>query len=225
MPMVPLIVGGALVAGGAIGSAVSGAMKTGRRPDQRNYSYNYDASKDPFYKGQQRSYDGLMAASDVAMLEAQGKLGPSVAEQQMRAGQAQAAQQGMAMAASARGGAGAQEAAQRQAQDAAQLGALAVNRDAGIVRAQERQAAQGRALQGLSAAGDVATQGRGQTMQGEKWAMDARMGWDAADRENEENARRRKAAFWGGMMSLGGQVGTMGLSQAAKGGGGGGGGG
>jgi hypothetical protein len=70
-----------------------------------------------------------------------GQAGPSLAEQQMRAGQERAAQQQMVMAAGARGGTAAMLNAQRSAQAQGVLAQSAVNRDAGMMRTQEQQQA------------------------------------------------------------------------------------
>jgi hypothetical protein len=70
-----------------------------------------------------------------------GTAGPSLAEQQMRAGQTQAAAQAMQMAASTRGGTAAQLAAQRSAQQQATMGQAQVARDAAMLRAKEVQEA------------------------------------------------------------------------------------
>jgi hypothetical protein len=70
-----------------------------------------------------------------------GTAGPSLAEQQMRAGQTQAGLQAMQMAAATRGGTANQLAAQRSAMQQQAIGLGQVNRNAGLLRAQEVQQA------------------------------------------------------------------------------------
>ena len=69
--------------------------------------------------------------------------GISLAEQQMRAGQAQAMQQAAQMAASSRGGTAGLMMAQRSAQQQAALGTAGVARDAAMLRAKEVAEARG----------------------------------------------------------------------------------
>lgn len=125
-------------------------------PDASKYGYADDAYKQRLQQGQaaadarQAPYlDWTQAQAARAQQQAlanqyeaqiQGKT-PSLAEQQLRAGQAANTAQASALAAGARGGGGNAILAQRQAQQQAALGGLAVNRDAGMQRVQEQQAA------------------------------------------------------------------------------------
>lgn len=134
-----------------------GNAPTAQTPNPRSYSYMGGKKARDEYLGrldsERQAIDARQAPqldygqADQArglLLESQQGYGdvisgkaPSLAAQQMAAGQAQAAQQGYQMAASARGGAGnqllAQRAAQRQAGDAS----LGVARDTSMLRSQE----------------------------------------------------------------------------------------
>lgn len=232
--MLPLaIAGGAMAAGGLIGALASGSLKKSRDPDKANYAYNYNPEYDwtqaqADYAQQQAAQGGLMGAADLARREALGQLGPSISEQQLRQGQARAAAEGYQMAASARGGAGAQMMALRQAQARTAEGQLAVNRDAGILRAQERQAAQARELQALAQAGGLASQMRqgsmGMTqaevqaqMEAERYRQQGNMAYDQAMVNKSAADRQRSAQFWGGLMNAGASMGTAGMTGMMQG--------
>jgi hypothetical protein len=81
--------------------------------------------------------------ADQLLLQAEGKGGPSVAEEQMRAGLATGQQQARAMAASARGGALAQAASNRLAMQQAGNMAGQVTQQSAVLRAQEQAQARG----------------------------------------------------------------------------------
>jgi hypothetical protein len=184
---VPLIVGGAMVAGGAIGTGVSGALsKTDSHQDpdpyRKDYWYGGSRSAQDAYNAmvqqqamaadqraapqldytQAQQARGLMAQSAQSYQDVLSGKTASVAELQRQQGQMQAAAQGYQQAASARGGGGNAILAQRQAQQQAASASLGGNRDAAMLRAQEQDAARG----GLAnvgnqlRAGDMAQQGQ-----------------------------------------------------------------
>lgn len=88
------------------------------------------------------AYERQLALADEYKRVLEGKT-PSLAEQQMRAGQAQAMQQAAQMAASARGGTAGLMMAQRAAQQQAALGTAGVARDTAMLRAKEIAEARG----------------------------------------------------------------------------------
>ena len=229
--MLPLILAGAGMAGaGLLGSYLSGAMDSGRKPNQAAYNYNYK----PTYDWAQANSDYARAGGSQSNLEATaqmerdraaGKLGPSVAEQQMRAGQAAAAADAAQMAASARGGPGMMALAQRQGQQQMVAGELGTNRDAGVLRSQEEAAALQRAAQAEAAAGQMALgmrQGsqsqvfgeQDRNMQAARYQQEGQMAYDQAMRAQEEADRRRKQAMWGGLTKMGGDMASVGLTCA-----------
>lgn len=94
--------------------------------------------------------------------------GISLAEQQMRAGQAQAMQQAAQMAASARGGTAGLMMAQRSAQQQAALGTAGVARDAAMLRAKEVAEARGQY-------GGLLSSMRGMSQQQQQAMLEAQM--------------------------------------------------
>ena len=209
------LIGAAL--GGPVGalagwgySKASSALSPGRTPDRNSYNYTYtpnwaatldDAAAQKKIQGQ---YGDLYSQ---AMLEAQGKAGPSVAEQQMAAGQSRAAADAASMAASARGGPAAMVAAQRQAMEQQQAGQQSVSRDAGVLRAQERQAALGRALAANQAAAANAGAMRGASidqeranMQAARWQQEGGTAYDQNATAADQAYRKRNQEFWGRML-------------------------
>lgn len=99
---------------------------------------------------------------------------PSLAEQQMRAGQAQAMQQAAQMAASARGGTAGLMMAQRAAQQQAALGTAGVARDAAMLRAKEVAEARGQY-------GGLLSSMRGMSQQQRQSLLEAQMRATEAD--------------------------------------------
>lgn len=100
--------------------------------------------------------------------------GISLAEQQMRAGQAQAMQQAAQMAASSRGGTAGLMMAQRSAQQQAALGTAGVARDAAMLRAKEVAEARGQY-------GGLLTSMRGMSQQQQQAMLEAQMRATEAD--------------------------------------------
>ena len=162
-------------------------------------------------------------AYNMSMAAARGE-GPSVAQQQMMAGQERAAQMGANVAAQARGGGGASLYAQQQAQQQAAMGAAAATRDAGILRAQEIAQARGEV-------GGLANSMR-QAGQGDRQMSEARAIADAQARlanrkANDERSmgllaaqqadRRAKAEYEAGNQdrALAAHNAAMGASQAS----------
>lgn len=241
--MIPamMAVGGGMAAAGLIGGALSGANKPGRKPDKANYTYDYKPEFDwtqaqQDYAAQQGAQGGLMNAAEQARLQAEGKLGPSLAELQMRSGLQRAAADSQSVAANARGGAAAQAAAQRQAMAQGAATQSAIAQTGGMQRLQEQEAARGRELAALQGAGGLATQMRqgsmgmqeaevGANMQAARFDQEGRMSYDQGMQAADEAARKRKAAFWGKLVDTGASIGTMGLAKGGGGGGGDGGGG
>lgn len=164
-----------------------------RAPDQGSYSFNYDPAKDPNYALQQQTAGRFLSAAERARLEAEGKLGPSVAEQQLARGQQRAVDDAYQMASSARGGGAAVMLATRHAQRLQAQGQQTAAMDTAQLRAQERQAAEARELQALGGAGQMANAGREQTMDGARAQMEGSMAWDQADRAQQEAERQRAA--------------------------------
>lgn len=226
--MLPLIVAGAGLAGaGILGSYLSGAAGASQKPNQGAYNYNYKPTFDwtqanSDYGRAGASQGGLAATAQLERDRAAGKLGPSVAEQQLRAGQAAAAADAAQAAASARGGPGMMALAQRQAQAQQVAGEQAANRDAGIVRSQEEAAALQRAASAEAAAGQLALgmrQGsQGQTfgeqdraMQAARYQQEGAIAYDRASMAAAEAEKRRKQAMWGSLTNAGTGMATMGL--------------
>lgn len=109
---------------------------------QARKAYQTDFSQaDQDYAQQQQARGQQQAAVDEYGRVINGTAGPSLAEQQMRQGQSQAAQQAMQAAASTRGGTAGLLAAQRAAQTQGVLGQQQVAAQAGMLRAQEVQQA------------------------------------------------------------------------------------
>lgn len=217
-----------------IGGIASGALSKGRRPDQSAYNYNHqnDWTQANGWDSRQGVVDDRYGnVYDQAMAEARGEAGPSVAEQQLRAGQSRAAADAAQAAASARGGPAMSALAQRQAQEQGNQGQLSVNRDAGILRAQERESALSRALAANGGAASNASNARGASigqqqadMQAARYQQEGAMAYDQAMRQADEADRARKQKFWGQLTSAGTSMGTMGVSGMMSGQGGGGGG-
>lgn len=167
---------------------------------------------------------------------AAGKAGPSLAEQQMRAGQQQAAQQAAQMAASTRGGTGAMLAAQRAAQTQSVLGQQDVAQQAGMLRAKEVQQARDAqaGLLGAMRQQDLSSRGQGQqealgyagaqhaatmgALQGSMGLQQANMQANQWEQQTNaqlaESAMQRKAKFSQGVLDTG----ARGLGMAATGG-------
>lgn len=221
--VLPLIaIGAGAMAAGALGSYFSGALGKGKGPNKAAYGYDYN----PDWT---QANNGLAAQQDVqgqygdlygqAMAESRGETGPSVAQQQLAAGQSRAAADAAQAAASARGGPAASMLAARQAQEQANEGQLAVNRDAGILRAKERQDALGRALAATGGAASNAGAMRGGSidqekanMQGARWDQEGNISYDQAGMAQDENARKRNSQFWGKFMDVGGGAAVKGLA-------------
>lgn len=225
--MLPLLaVGGAMAAGGLIGAAASGGFSRGRMPNRSDYEYGYDPKFDftqanNDYGRQGQSADALSQAGQLARLEAEGKLGPSVAEIQQRQGQQRAMADAAQMAASSRGGPGMMALAQRQAQQQQAQMSVGANDQTAMLRAQERQAALGRAIAADQAAGGIAGQMRqgsqGQVfgvedrnMQAARYEQEGAMAFDQQSRAVEEAAKQRRMAIFGSMMNFGGGMATKG---------------
>lgn len=121
--------------------------QTNRYQDRAAPELNWDQSNND-YTDAQHARSLQMSEGDRLRLILEGKGGPSLAELQMQRGLATNTAMAQQLAASARGGAGAQMLATRDAGRQAALGGLAVNRDAGIARLQEQQMA-GQQYQGL----------------------------------------------------------------------------
>lgn len=165
---------------------------------------------------------------------AAGKAGPSLAEQQMRYGQHQAAQQAMQAAASTRGGTGAMLAAQRAAQTQGVLGQQDVAQQAAMLRSKEVQQARDAqaGLLGAMRQQDLSSRGQGQqqalgyvgaqhaatmgtlqgtmgyqqaNMQADQWAKGINAGQDAA-------ALERRRQFASGLLSSASSAAAMGAA-------------
>lgn len=248
MAMLPLI-GGAMGLAGIAGAYGSGAMAPGQRvsvagPEAGAYQYGgseaaAQAWRDELAKRQQGWQPQL--ASDIAAQQralgrfedmAAGK-GPSLAREQLAAGQAEAQRRQAAMAAGASGGAAGRALAERNAQRVGADAALEANQAAAALRAQEQIGA-------MNAAANLATGMRGASQQGEQASMGDRLGMEGAQMQGqmqrdqnrmrndqwtaEQNARieeankQKKAALWGGLASAGAGLMGMGLSGGSGGG-------
>lgn len=265
----PLIIAGAAAAGaGLIGGAMSGAMGTADKVDpyqvdQRAYTWGGSVEEQDIERrrllalqraadnrtAEQADYSGLAgvnAGREFLSSEYQAAVRgerPSVAELQLRQAQDANSAQALNLAASARGGVGAQMAAQRQAQQQNALAQQRTNAQAAQVRAEEQARARGE-LSVLYAqqAGETMQQQEFNTrmradqrqandarsnaligyqqqqqrdiMAGTMAAEDARMqAYQDATKTNvdiDEAGRRRKQAFWGGLVGGGGSALAMG---------------
>ena len=261
----PLIIAGAAAAGaGLLGGAMSGAMGTGDHVDpyavnQGAYTYGGSVEEQELERrrlralqqgaelrsAQQADYSGLAGVNDrLAFLAGEYEAAirgqrPSVAELQLQQAQDANASQALNLAASARGGVGAQMAAQRQAQQQNALAQQRTNQQAAQLRADEQARARGEASA-------LYTQQAGETMQQQEFntrmraeqtqmndarsnallgyqqqqqrdimagtmaAEDARrQAYQDATRTNveiDEAGRKRKQAFWGGLLGGGGSA-------------------
>jgi len=124
------------------------------------------------------------AFADQLLLQAEGKGGPSIAEEQMRAGLASGQQQARAMAASARGGALAQAASNRLAMQQAGNMAGQVTQQSAVLRAQEQAQARGEYAQMLAQMQGQNAQQRGLSQ-----------GQTVAGAQNEAGQRQRNDAM------------------------------
>lgn len=197
--MLPLILGGALAAGGLAGSYASGAMDptkkvTARDPNAQAYQYGGSADATQKWRddlaarqgqmGQRRdAWDPRLANDISAQQRALGRFedmaagrGPSLAREQLAEGQAEAQRRQMAMAAGASGGAAGRQLAERNAQRLGADAQLDTNRAAAQIRAQEQIAA-------MNAAANLSTGMRNASQQGgvdaqrfESEAMGMRLG-------------------------------------------------
>ncbi len=120
------------------------------------YDYNASQQNDAIASANMARDQQARLAGQLSEVVA-GRGGPSVAEQQMRAGNAQAAKNALQVAASARGGNYASAAGAAQQQNA--MAAQATNQQTGMLRAQEIAQARGElgSLYGQMRAGDVST--------------------------------------------------------------------
>jgi hypothetical protein len=238
----PLIVaGGALAAtgiGGAIKSGVFGTSTTPSAYPVNPDAYYYDNPlQDELQAGMTRKGDaapeldwsqaqndyqmGLQvrgqqqALADHYKAVMEGKAGQSLAQQQLRAGQARAAAEGAQIAASSRGGAGNLVLAQRAAQRQAALGGLAVSRDASMLRAQEQAQAREAYAGMLSGMRGQDAQSRGMSQQqvlgGAGIEMQQR-GLNAQERMGYVNAASNASVA----AAHGDQAGRMAQDEAAR---------
>lgn len=188
-------------------------LTRGRGPQEANYNYNYTpefdwARANADYQAQNQARTGMMSAAEQARLQAEGKLGPSLAQLQLQDSMARAAQEQAQMAASARGGPAAVAAAQRQSMAAAAGTQAATAAAAGQQRVAEQNAAYQRELAALQGAGQVAGQQRqgslamsqaevDANMQAERYRQEGRMGYDAAATGADKAYRDRMERFYG----------------------------
>lgn len=126
--------------------------------------------------------------ADQLLLQAEGKGGPSIAEEQMRAGLASGQQQARAMAASARGGALAQAASNRLAMQQAGNMAGQVTQQSAVLRAQEQAQARGEYAAMMAQMQGQNAQQRGLSQ-----------GQTVAGAQNEAGQRQRNDAMVQGM--------------------------
>lgn len=237
-----LIAGGAMAAGGLLGGYLSGSMGAGpraRAPEVNQGAYQWGGSPTAAaderarLRGYEEQARGLAMGARGGQQEAQGMYrdmalgrGPSAGQAMLAQGMAQSAATGTNMAASARGGGGAQQAAMRRALDVQATSAADASARAAQLRAQEQQAgiaglaaASGQMRQGdmamyqndLAAGGQIA----GQALQGSMAAEEARLRGEMwATQQNmaaEAAARQRQAAMWGGLSGGGASMMGMGL--------------
>lgn len=204
--------------------SLGGVLGRGATPDKANYTFDYTPEFDwtqaqADYARQQAAQGGLMNAAEQARLQAEGKLGPSLAELQMREAQQRVSLDAAQQAANARGGPAAQAAAQRQAQATAATVGANTAQAAGMQRLQEQEAARGRELAALGAAGGMAGQMRqgsqgqeearvGAEMQAARFDQEGRMGYDAARVSGDQAYRKRMQDFWGKFVDAGAGAGT-----------------
>ncbi len=207
---------GAFVSGA---KSLGGVLGRGATPEESRYGYSYSPQFDwnqaqADYERQRAAQGGLMNAAEQARLQAEGKLGPSLAELQMRDAQQRVGLEAANQAANARGGAAAQAAAQRQAQATAATVGASTAQAAGMQRLQEQEAARQRELATLGAAGSMAGQMRqgsqgqeearvGAEMQAARFDQEGRMGYDAARVSGDQAYRKRMQDFWGKFIDAG----------------------
>ena len=139
---------------------------------------------------------------------------PSLAQMQMQQGQQQAAEQGMQMAASARG-TGGQMAAQGQAAQAQAMGAQQANAQGAMLRAQEVTAARG-GLAGIGAAQQGLGQGyalgsQGQQVQEQGLDLQAQQGTQKEQTAANVAAQHENSGLLGSV--VGGAAAAFGLSD------------
>lgn len=205
--------GAGLLFGSDAAGSFGDTLKRGRGPDAAAYGYNYTpefdwARANADYQAQNQARTDMQRAAEQARLQAEGKLGPSLAQLQLQDGMQRAAQEQAQSAASARGGPAAQAAARRQAMaaQAGSQGALAAA--AGQQRVAEQNAAYQRELAALQGAGQVAGQQRqgslamsqaevDANMQAERYRQEGRMGYDAAATGADKAYRDRMERFYG----------------------------
>lgn len=204
------------------------SLARGQQANAAAYGYNYQPQFDwtqaqQDYAAQEASRLGQMDAATQARLEAEGKLGPSLAQQQQAAGQQRAAQDAAQMAASARGGPAAVAAAQRQAQMAQANAQSQTAQQAGMLRSQEQQAAYQRELAALQGAGQLATAQRQGSMsmagaevdaqmQAERYRQEGAIGYDQAATAADQAYRDRQRKFWGKFIDTGAGIATKGAT-------------
>jgi hypothetical protein len=154
--------------------------------------------------------------ADQLLLQAEGKGGPSVAEEQMRAGLASGQQQARAMAASARGGALAQAASNRLAMQQAGNMAGQVTQQSAVLRAQEQAQARGEyaamlaQMQGQNAQQRGLSQG--QTVAGAQNEAGQRLRNDAMTQSMHGQEADARDALYSGRVSQQGMA--MGAAQS-----------
>lgn len=217
MPLPLLIAGGALAAGGLIGSYASGAMKAGKKVDpyqhdQNAYQYGGSAEAAQQWRDDLEARQGQMAQrrdkwdprlnNDIAAQNrALGRFedmaagrGPSLAREQLAEGQAEAQRRQMAMAAGASGGAAGRQLAERNAQRIGSDAQLDTNRAAAQLRAQEQIGA-------MQASANLATGMRNASQEGgfnaqrfESEAMGMRLGLEQQQMQGAMALDANKAA-------------------------------
>jgi hypothetical protein len=215
-------VGAGLAAIGLGGAAASGTLKKSKqveqaKPNPLGYTYG---GEEGYYKEQRErlaeqeakaltraapTLDFGNAAADrqqqIGLTQQYNKIisgnGQSVAEQQLRAGRVANAQQMSALAAGARGGGGNAILAQREAQRQGALSALATNRDAALLRAQEQATAMSGASQLSSAMAQQSMQQQGLISQNE--LAQRSMNDQRSLAMNQASARMTEAKLQGAM--------------------------
>lgn len=242
LPAVLIAAGAGMGAAGLAGAYASGSM--GKGPTTRAPSVNQGA-----YQWGGRAGDAEVERARLENLQAAGRAdaasarglqgeaadlyrgmasgkGPSAGQAMLAQGMQRANADAANLAASARGGGGAQQAAMRRAVDAQAAGAANASNQAAMLRAQEQQAgiaglaASGQAMRSADMAayqGDLAAgyQVAGQQLQAQMAAEELRARgelWAAQQNAAADQAsRQRQAALWGGLMGGGSSMMSMGM--------------
>ena len=191
--------------GKMVGNESPDVAPVGYRFSQYSQDGDYERAQLQANQGMRAGQSGLANAAGLYASAAAGNQ-PSVAQQQLVAGQQAAAMQANQMAASARGGAGAGIMAQRQAMDQQAAGAAGASQQAAMLRAHEMEQARaglagvGAQQQGLGQQYGIARQG--QDIQERGLQLQAEQGTQGVQSANDIARLKQNGGLLGGIMGM-----------------------